>query len=158
MPTAKPSLNLTTRPETVNWPQTHYAFIEKVGPFQNTAQQAWNELQQVIPAISQNNKITGFTSLFKVGPQIYRAGVCLSAKPHDLPAALQYTEFHGGKYSRFILAGPYSNLPEACGRVFKMVEDQKIPVRDDFYLENYVNDPKTTAESELITEILVPTA
>jgi len=38
-----------------------------------------------------------------------------------------------------------------------MVTEQKIQVRDDFNIENYVNDPKTTPEDQLITEILVPT-
>jgi hypothetical protein len=38
-----------------------------------------------------------------------------------------------------------------------MVKEQQIPVRDDFYLENYVNDPKTTPEAQLVTEILIPT-
>jgi len=56
------------------------------------------------------------------------------------------------------LTGPYFNLPEASGRVFQMVVDQKIKMRDDFCIENYANDPRTTPESELITQILIPTA
>ena len=46
------------------------------------------------------------------------------------------------------------NLPEACGRVFLIVAEKKIPQRDDFCIENYVNDPRTTPEDQLITEIL----
>jgi effector-binding domain-containing protein len=158
MSAPKPSLNLTPKPEIVSWPETHYVFIEKIGPFQNTAAQAWKELQAVVPAISEHNKITGYTSLYKVGPQIYRAGVSLAAEPRNLPAGLKYFKFHGGKYCRFTLTGPYSNLPEASGRVFQMISDQKIAVRDDFNIENYVNDPRTTPEAELITQILVPAA
>ena len=41
MTTPNPSLNLTPTPETVTWPETHYVYIEKVGPFQNNAPQAW---------------------------------------------------------------------------------------------------------------------
>ncbi len=37
-------MNLTEDPELVTWPATHYVFIEKIGPFQKTAQQAWQEL------------------------------------------------------------------------------------------------------------------
>ena len=158
MSTPKTSLNLTEKPEIVTWPETHYAFIEKIGPFQDTAPQAWKELHQLIPAISQHNQITGYTSLYKIAPKIYRAGVSLSAEPKNLPPGVQYTKFPGGKYSRFVLTGPYSNLPEASGRVFQMVSDQKIPLRDDFNIENYVNDPRTTPESDLITQILFPTA
>ena len=36
MTTPRQSLNLTTKPETVTWPETHYVYIEKIGPFQNT--------------------------------------------------------------------------------------------------------------------------
>jgi DNA gyrase inhibitor GyrI len=158
MSTAKPSLNLTQKPEVVTWPETHYVYIEKIGPFQNTAAQAWQELHRLVPAISEHNKIIGYTSLYKVGPQIYRAGISVAAEPKDLPAGLQYSKFKGGKYSRFVLTGPYSNLPEASGRVFQMVADQKIATRDDFNIENYVNDPRTTPEAELVTQILVPTA
>ena len=156
MTTPKPSLNLTTTPETVTWPETHYVYIEKVGPFQNNAPQAWEELQRVIPAICEHNNVVAYISLYKVGPQIYRAGVGLDATPKDLPAGLQYTKFSGGKYARFSLTGPYTNLPEASGRVFDMVKDQKLPTRDDFNIENYVNDPRTTPVSDLITQILIP--
>jgi len=156
MTTPKTSLNLTTKPETVSWPETHYVYIEKVGPFQNNAPQAWEELQKIIPAICEHNQVTAYTSLYKVGPMIYRAGVGLSSEPKNLPPGLQYTKFAGGKYARFTLTGPYSNLPEASGRVFDMVKDQKLPVRDDFNIENYVNDPRSTPASDLIAQILVP--
>jgi DNA gyrase inhibitor GyrI len=39
-----------------------------------------------------------------------------------------------------------------------MVGEQVIQVRDDFFIENYANDPRTTPEAELITQILIPTA
>ena len=159
MSTAKgTALQLTQQPEIVTWPETHYVYLEKIGPFQDTAPQTWQEVHKLIPAITEHNKITGYTSLYKVGPKIYRAGVSVEAEPQDLPLGLQYAKFNGGKYSRFVLTGPYSNLPEASGRVFQMVSDQKIQTRDDFNIENYVNDPRTTAESQLITQILIPTA
>jgi TetR/AcrR family transcriptional regulator, transcriptional repressor for nem operon len=159
MATAKRStLQLTEVPEVITWPETHYVFIEKVGPFQNTAPQAWQQMHQLVAKVSEQNKITGYMSLYKMAPQIYRAGVALAAAPQDLPAGLTYEKFKGGKYSRFVLVGPYSNLPEACGRVFQIVADTKLPVRDDFGIENYVTDPRTAPEEQLITEILVPTA
>lgn len=151
-------MNLTQTPEIVNWPETHYVYLEKIGPFQNTAPQAWQELQQLIGKISEQNKITGFMSLYKVEPKIYRAGVSVDVAAKDLPAPLAYTGFKGGKYSRFVLTGAYSQLPEASGRVFQTVAEKKIPVRDDFCIENYLNDPRTTPEPQLITQILIPTA
>jgi effector-binding domain-containing protein len=149
-------LKLTEVPEIVNWPETHYVFVEKIGPFQDTAPQAWQSLHQLVPGISEHNKITGYMSLYKVGPKIYRAGVSLAAEPAHLPEGLAYEPFKGGKYSRFVLTGPYSNLPEACGRVFKIVAERQIKVRGDYFIENYANDPRTTPEEELRTEILIP--
>ncbi len=158
MATAKgESMSLTQVPDIVTWPETHYVFIEKVGPFQNTAAQAWKDLHQLVPGISEHNKITGYMSLYKVEPKIYRAGVSLAAGPRNLPEGLQYTKFKGGKCSRFVLTGPYSDLPEACGRVFEIVSETTIPLRDDYCIENYVNDPRTTPEQQLVTEILIPT-
>jgi effector-binding domain-containing protein len=158
MAAPKPSnYKLNLEPTIITWPQIHYLFLEKIGHFQTNAPQAWQELQQLIPTISQNNKITGFISLYKVGPNIYRAGVSLAEKPATIPENLKYEEFPGGKYSRFVLTGPYSALPEACSRVHETVVQKKIQVRDDFCIENYLNDPRTTPEDQLITEILIPT-
>ena len=158
MATAKrASLKLTEEPDIVNWPETHYVFVEKIGPFQETAPQAWQSVHQVVPGIPEQNKITGYMSLYKVGPKIYRAGVSLAAEPKNLPSSLKYEKFKGGKYSRFVLTGPYSNLPDASGRVFEIVAEKKIQMRDDFCIENYTNDPRTTPEDQLVTEILIPT-
>jgi effector-binding domain-containing protein len=74
-----------------------------------------------------------------------------------LPEGLGYTEFSGGKFSRFVLTGPYTNLGKATGRVVEIVSETSLPVRDDYFIENYVNDPRTTPEEQLVTEILVPT-
>jgi DNA gyrase inhibitor GyrI len=150
-------MNLTENPEIVTWPEIHYVFVERIGPFQNTAPQAWQDIHQFVPRILERNKITTYTSLYKAAPQIYRAGVSIAAPPDDLPAGLQYTKFKGGKYSRFLLTGPYTDLPAASGRVFQIVAERKISLRDDFCIENYLNDPGITPEPRLLTEILIPT-
>jgi DNA gyrase inhibitor GyrI len=153
-------MNLTKEPETVNWPETHYVFIEKIGPFQNTAPESWNSLHKLVPEILKNNKITGYTSLYKFKPAMtYRAGVSVAAKPTELPEGLAYEVFEGGKYAQFVLTGPYSDLPEACGIIFKAVEDKKMKTRDSaFYIENYVNDPTQLAPGEQpVIQILIPT-
>jgi hypothetical protein len=81
------------------------------------------DLHQLVPEISEHNKITGYMSLYKVEPKIYRAGVSLARGPKNLPEGLQYAKVRGGKYSRFVLTGPYSDLPQACGRVFEIVSE-----------------------------------
>jgi DNA gyrase inhibitor GyrI len=96
-------------------------------------------------------------SLYKVGPKIYRAGVAVAAAPKNLPENVRYEKFKGGKYSKFVLTGSYANLPQASGRVFEIVAEKKIQMRDDYCIENYTNDPRTTPEDQLVTEILIPT-
>jgi predicted transcriptional regulator YdeE len=151
-------MNLTEEPEIVNWAETHYVFVEKIGPFMSTAPQAWQVLHNNVPEIAAKNRIAQYLSLYKPGAGIYRAGVSLAAPPAELPAEMQYEKFRGGKYCRFVLTGPYSDLPEASGRVWQLAGEKQIPVREDFAIENYVNDPRITPQAELITEILVPTA
>lgn len=158
MTAAKESLRLTSEPDTVQWPATHYVFVEKIGAFPTTAPEAWSTLHQLVPAITQHNTITGYCSLYKMKDQLYRAGVALAAPPSSLPAGLRYELFPGGKYARFVLTGPYSQLPEASGRVWQIVEETRLPLREDYNIENYVNDPNVTPADELITEILFPLA
>jgi predicted transcriptional regulator YdeE len=158
MTTANQTIQLTQEPDTVNWPETHYVFVEKTGPFMQNAPQAWQEAHKLIPAIAEHNTITGYMSLYKMGPQIYRAGVSLAAPPVKLPEGLSYEKFSGGKYSRFVLTGPYSNLGPATGMAQKLVAEKRIPLREDWNIENYVNDPRVTPEDQLISEILFPLA
>lgn len=151
-------MNLTEKPDFINWPACHYVFIEKIGPFQNTAAKAWQELNQKREELLQNSKIQAMMSLYKINPtMIYRAGAQVESKPDKLPAGFSYEKFEGGKYARFVLTGSYAQLPEACGKVFEIVKQMNLKVREGFFIENYVNDPKTTPEDKLITEILVPT-
>jgi hypothetical protein len=68
------SMNLTQVPDVVTWPATHYVFIEKIGPFQGTAPQAWKDLHQLVPRISEHDKITGYMSLYKGGVKSISSG------------------------------------------------------------------------------------
>lgn len=150
-------MRLTLEPVTVTWPESHYVFIEKLGPFMQTANAAWTEAHKLVPALSESNQIIGYTSLYKMGPpNQYRAGFTLAAAPKDLPESLKYQHFAGGQYAKFVLTGPYTQLPEASGKVWDTVGATKIAVRNDFAIENYMNDPRVTPEDQLITEILVP--
>jgi effector-binding domain-containing protein len=150
-------LNLTEQPELVNWPETHYVFVERIGPFMENAGAAWQQAHPLIPALSENNKVTGYMARYKMGPKIYRAGFSISAPPVKLPDGLKYEKFPGGKYVRFVLTGPYENLPQASGRAWAIVAEKTIDVRDDFAIEQYVNDPCSTPPEQLITHILIPT-
>jgi predicted transcriptional regulator YdeE len=149
-------MSLNLNPIETHFPQTHYVFIEAIGPFQNTARKAWQDLHSELSKL-QGVKLTGFMSLYKIEPQmIYRAGVVVDKKPENLPHGFSYCLFEGGKYDKFVLTGSYAQLPEACGKVFNKVKEMNVNVRKDFYIENYVNDPKSTPEEKLVTEIMIP--
>lgn len=150
-------MNLNLKPENVQWPAAHYLFVEKVGPFQTTARQAWELAHSKKSEISAKNKISSHMSLYKMDPEmVYRAGFVVDTKPEKIPDGFKYEKLNGGAYSKFVLTGSYSNLPEACGKVFETVDQLKISIRDDFFIENYVNDPSTAKEDQLVTEILIP--
>jgi len=151
-------MNLNENPEIVTWPETHYIFIEKIGPIPANAPQAWKEAHTFVTAVSAENKIARYMSLYKMDPGVYRAGFALDEPPVDLPKGLAYEKFPGGKYVRFVLTGPYSDLPQASGRAWNMVAEKNIQVRDDFAIENYVSDPRVTPPEQLVTEILLPVA
>ena len=151
-------MNLTEVPEIIQWPATHYVFVEKTGPFPKTAPEAWQTAHPLVPLLREHNQITGSMSLYKMSPNIYRAGFVLSAPPVKLPSELTYELFEGGEYSRFVLTGPFSDLPAATGRVFELAFRNDWMLSADWCIENYVSDPRTTPEDRLITEILIPTA
>lgn len=150
-------MNLNLKPEQIKWDKTHYIYVEKTGPFMETAGKCWEELHKVLPEVFKTEKVLSVTAAYKMRPQmIYRAGAFLSEKPEKLPAGVKYEKLNAGNYLRFLLTGPYSHLPEACGKVFAEVEKNKTALRDGWFLENYANDPKTTPEEKLETEILLP--
>lgn len=150
-------MNLTEVPEIILWPETYYVFVEKVGSFMTNAPAAWGDAHGLVPELQKHNRIKGYMSLYKVQTGVYRAGFALEAPSSELPAGLTYELFPGGKYSKFTLTGPYSQLGPASGRVWELVKSLPVDLRDDFAIENYVNDPRTTPVDELVTEILVPT-
>ncbi len=148
--------------ETVTRPLTHYVFMEKRGPFAEVAPPLWNELQPMVPRLDQSQvrEFLGVSGIDKnragEDAMIYQAGVGLASKPAKLPAGLQHRAIPSGKYARFVLTGPYTQIWQAFDRVFKTLAERKVELRPEFCIENYLNDPRVTPEDQLLTEILVP--
>ncbi len=149
-------MNLTEQDAIAIWPATHYVFLERIGPFHETAPAAWQGLHALAGALREHNEICGAMALYKVEGQVYRAGFALASAPRHLPATLRYELLPGGAFKRFILTGPYSDLPEASGRVWQLVTQQRLTLRNDFAIEGYISDPNTTPSEDLVTEILIP--
>ena len=148
---------LNEKYDEIKWPVSNYLFLEKTGPFQETAPACWQEFHKVFPQLLTDYPKKAVASLYKVSPtMLYRAGMMTDSAPSKLPDGVRHEKFQGGKYIRFTLTGSFSQLPEACGKVFEIVKAKNIALREDFYIENYVTDPRVTPEDQLVTEILVP--
>jgi predicted transcriptional regulator YdeE len=150
------TIHLTHEPETVDFPASHYVFIERVGHIPTIAPQAWHTVEPLAAQLMPKNQVTGAAALYKPAQGVYRAGFMLAAPPVDLPAELSYAKLNGGKYVRFTLTGPFDHLPEATSRAFGIVAEKKISLRDDFNIEHYLTDPRTTLADQNVTAILFP--
>jgi effector-binding domain-containing protein len=150
------TINLTTEPEIVTRPSIHYLYIEKTGDIPANAAGAWHEAEKFAAQIASVGQIVGACALYKCGPDVYRAGYVLSERPASIPEGLSYEEVPGGRFTKLVLHGPYSQLPQATSRAFQVVAEKQIPLRDGFNIENYVTEPRTTPQEQSITEILFP--
>lgn len=158
------TMNLTPNFETITRPLTHYLFIERRGPFAEIAPPLWNDLMPLIQRLNQQHirEFLGVSGIDKSRPgedsMIYQAGVGCAEAPQKLPEGLQLRAIKSGKYARFLLTGPYSQIWPAFDRIFKTLADNKVDLRPEFCIENYLNDPRMTPEDKLKTELLVPIA
>jgi AraC family transcriptional regulator len=152
------TINLSAEPEAVTRPAMHYVFLEKTGHIPAIAQGAWQAVEKFAGQIAASGQIIGACALYKMQPEVYRAGYVLAERAASVPDGLSYEEVPAGKYARFVLNGPYSQLPEATSWAFKLVAEKQVPLRDGFNIESYVTDPRTTPQEKSITEILFPTA
>lgn len=150
--------------ETVTRPLTHYIFLEKRGPFAEVAPPLWNELHPLLPRLEQSQirEFLGVSGLDKSrageDAMIYQAGVAIAGEPAKLPAGMQHRAIPSGKYARFVLTGSYAQIWQAFDHAFKTLAEKRVELRPEFCIENYMNDPRVTAEDKLLTEILVPVA
>lgn len=156
------NVNLTTEFDSITRPLTHYVFLEKRGPFAEVAPPLWNELFPLLERIGQRDvrEFLGLSGIDKSRPgedaMIYQAGVALAETPHQLPQGLQQRSIKSGKYARFLLTGPYTQIWPAFDRMFKTLAEKKVGLRPEYCIENYLNDPQVTPEDQLKTELLVP--
>ena len=159
------TVNLTPDFEVITRSITHYVYLEKQGPFAEIAPPTWNELFPLINGQIDQTQIVGYLGLSTIDKSrlgeeamIYEAGVAVQSPPEKLPQGLEYKKIKNGKYARFVLKGPYSQIWAAFSRVFKTLDEKDVALRQEFCIENYLNDPKITPENELLTELLVPVA
>lgn len=151
-------LNLSEKPNIVFRPEKWFAFVKVLGNEQ--APEAWRTLGDVLWKDRVVEKDSEFIAAFYPDPitqkMHYEAGVTLSHEVHEKDA-LKCRRLEGGKYASFVLKGPYENIYSAFRRLnSEWVAQHRHELRDAACLEVYLNDPKTTRPSELLTELLIP--
>ena len=156
-------MNLTPNFEIVSRPTTHYLFLERRGPFAEVAPPTWNEFFLLLDGQVEQNAIVEHMGLSGMDRKatgedamIYQAGITLRRAPGRPIKGLQYRKIESGKYARFVLIGPYAHIWAAFDYIFKTLAGKGVKLREEFCIENYLNDPKVTPEDELKTELLVP--
>jgi AraC family transcriptional regulator len=159
------TMNLTPNFEFVTRPTTHYVFLERRGPFSEIAPGAWNDMFPLIGGQIDQSGIVEHLGLSgmdktKMGEDamLYQAGVAVGNAPAKPLKGLQCKTIKGGKYARFLLTGPYAHIWVAFRQIFRTLAESKVELREEFCIENYLNDPKETPEDQLLTELLIPAA
>lgn len=163
--TEETKMNLTQKPEVVTYPVRHLYFVGKEGPFAEIAPIVWNELFPLLKTHFTIEQMTSYLglSMIDVSKQnqeklIYEAGVTVESELPKVPKGMQYKKITSGHYARFILTGSYSHVWPAFREIFRTLAKSQIELRQEFCIENYLNDPNTTPEDQLLTELLVPIA
>ena len=157
-------MNLSTKFETVARPLTHFVFLETQGPFPEVAPPLWEKLLPLLAGLEPQpiREYLGFSGIDKtrVGEEtmIYQAGVAMASLPRKLPDGFRHRAVKSGNYARFLLAGPYSQIWTAFDQIFQRLAEEKVELRPEFCIENYLNDPRLIPEDQLRTELLVPIA
>ncbi len=158
-------MNLTEKPEFVTRPAIHLLYVEKSGIFQEVAMPTWYELIPLVDKHVNKETITEYLGLSNMdtngkdeASMHYDAGVGVNEKPKSIPKGLKYKSVAGGKYAKFILVGPTNGVWGALEKIFKVLAENKIKLRDGACIENYLSNPEIVPENELVTELLVPVA
>jgi AraC family transcriptional regulator len=158
------TLHLSSTPKIITLEPAPLLYLQKIGPFIKNAPLAWKEFWHIVGGKIEQNQMAGMVGLGRIDHTktgddafIYRAGVVLHQMPDNVPAGLQRGVLPQGNYACFLLTGSYSQLPSAYPAIFAMTDKEKLYVRsDDFCIERYLNNPQTTPEEQLETEILIP--
>ncbi|HVJ64814.1 MAG TPA: GyrI-like domain-containing protein [Bdellovibrionota bacterium] len=156
-------INLSTKPEILTLPSTILVYVEKIGPFMQTAPQAWQELWKVIGPGTAEIRPKQMMGLSRIDPSkegdeamTYQAAVSVDQVPKSLPKPLISRNFISATFAKFLLTGSYAQLAHAYPQAIERTEAAGHKMRPGFFIEIYLNTPDKTAEKDLLTEIYVP--
>jgi DNA gyrase inhibitor GyrI len=157
------NLKMNLGPEIIQRQKTTILGANAVGgEFSDIAPIAWQEFLAAIE--SRMNDLTqseflGVGSMDKSNTKqvcSYSAAVSIPNDSGLMIEGLVKEEIPASKYAKFILEGSHQNVWAAFEQAFKVIIDGEYELAEAPCIENYLNDPSTTKEEELRTEILIP--
>lgn len=163
MEKVKMNLKISQKLEIIERPETKiFSLKTKGGNFDEIAPLVWQDFLGILEKSGQDLSQSEFlgVSLVSEGSEsdnhIYKAAVsCPSGKNlnfNDLTEEL----LPASKYAKFLLKGSYEGIWPAFNFAFKKINESEHEFSQAPCLENHLNDPSLTSESELLTEILIP--
>lgn len=157
------NLNLTEKPEIISRPETViYTLREEGGHFPEIAPIAWQKFLGILGQEKQDVSQSEFLGISYIEEtnlneqHIYK--VALSAPPNKNLSfkSLRKEVLPAAKYLKFTLKGSYQGVWPSFDRIYKFINESEFELANGPCLENYINDPNTTPEKDLLTELLVP--
>lgn len=157
------SLNLSENPEVVQRQMTSiFTLKEEGGVFQEIAPLAWQKFLEIILKEGQDLSQSEFLGISYIESEgliqnhVYKVAVSAPKNKNLIFNELRKESLPEGKYLKFLLKGSYSGIWASFDRIFKYVNENSYELAEGPCLENYINDPNSTPEEDLLTELLVP--
>ena len=147
-------------------PAVQVLCCRRVGPYQDTAQEAWQSLWGWVRAHGVVDRVQGAYGYGLDDPRTTAPGkqrydACLAiagdVAPEDAAGIVART-LPGGCYAIHRHKGPYHQM----GAVFGHLRDQWLPTSGQTleanrpFLEIYLNDPSEVPESDYLTDLCLP--
>lgn len=156
-------LNMELSPSIVKRKKTTIYTCEEIGDdFKVIAPKAWEKFLPIFNAIDEDfnhSEFFGVGSMNKSESSTvcsYKAAFSLPTNPNFQIKELIKEELPDMKYACFLLTGSHENVWLAFEKAFEYIVKSDFELEDSPCLENYLDDPSITPQSELRTEILIP--
>lgn len=159
--TQKPHIPLNLSPRIEELPMLHVAYIRIIGQYgkKQLFSESWNKLGDFM---YRHNLFTPFTKLLGISfdsPHITQSNRCRFYACATVPARIKpegtvgnYT-IPSGKFAVYSLKGSYNGLQNMYDNIYRKTDFE---LRDAVSFEEYVNNPDSVREEDLVTKIYIP--
>lgn len=154
------NLNITQEPEIIERAETSILFYEDTGSkFDEIAPPIWEKFLSILEEAKEDvseSEFFGISFTDDNEKYFYRAAISIPQGKSISISKLKQEKLINQKYAKFLLKGSYDGVWPAFDFAYKKINEFNFELADAPCLENYLNDPRETAEEDLLTEILIP--